>query len=76
MAKYKVGDWVKVIPPPQRKDMLLTTAHILEVCVQTCEAGIEQVVYRARLWRGGSSSSAEIVIREMELGEIIKENEK
>ena len=71
MAKYKVGDWVEVTPPPQIKEEL-TAAHILEVCVQTCEAGIEQVVYRARLWRGGSSSSAEIVIREMELGEIIK----
>lgn len=75
MAKYKVGDWAKVTPPPNHSG-LFTTAHILEVCIQTCEAGIEQAVYRTRVWRGGVNSTMEIIMREMELGDIVKENEK
>ncbi len=74
MAKYKVGDWVEIELPPEIKKAdkdARMDARILEVITQTCEAGVEQTSYLARIWtesKGGIvGCSKEMRIREMEI---------
>ncbi len=82
MAKFKVGDWVKVLLPPNIKEEGDVIVLVLEVIRQTCEAGIEQTGYVCRIWGQlkGNIHPRQFTLREMELGDKIepkrKENEK
>ena len=75
MAKFKVGDWVKVVMPPNSAERSPIT-HILEIHQQTCEANIEQTAYTVRLWnrdsKGITGFTQQITLREMELGEKVE----
>ena len=73
--KYNIDDWVLVTTPPEYKDSNVVVAHILEIGQQKCEAGIEQTMYKARVWArdgAGPFHITEVHIREMELGEKIE----
>ncbi len=76
MAKFKVNDLAEVITPTSSKGKLY--ARILEVTQQTCEAGIEQVSYKARIWQQGAKgeiwhfSAPPAIFCEMELGEKVE----
>tara|TARA_Y100000310_G_C20372468_1_gene664162 strand:+ start:181 stop:438 length:258 start_codon:yes stop_codon:yes gene_type:complete len=78
MAKFKVGDYTEMITPSvfESKDSR-HVAHILEVITQTCEAGIEQNTYYARVWteRAGqiATVTTQMRLRQMELGEKIEQ---
>ncbi len=78
MAKFKIDDWALLKGAKldgQREPS--TKVHILEVVTQLCEAGIEQTLYRCRLFakssRGGwEPTFREMTFREMELESIEK----
>ncbi|MGR3292511.1 MAG: hypothetical protein ACUZ9M_00680 [Candidatus Scalindua sp.] len=81
MSKYKVDDWVKIpIPPTLTRDADNCVGHILEVNIQICEAGIEQVSYQVRIWadhKGKAISLLDVLtFREMELGEKVEKREQ
>lgn len=72
-AKYNVGDWVSM----KGLDTNKKRAHILEINIQECEAGV-QVKYLIRMFLnqltpqavGWASATQETHIREMEISGI------
>ncbi len=75
-TKFKIGDWVDVLMPPNTGKEYKLVAHILEVRQCLCESNIEQTSYIIKMWVQEKSTNwgfaRSVEMREMELGEKIE----